>query len=98
MSTRIDAPRTAEGETLMATLTYNRAGKVLRFDLSDNEVAIIDSVIASPKGSTSIENAINEFFRQHHQNRRDKDDEQIKEKLKTLTDAQRQAILTILNS
>lgn len=82
----------------MATLTYNRALQVLRFDLSDNEVSIIDSVMASPKGSTSIENAINEFFRQHHQRRRDKDDEHIKEKLKTLTDAQRHAIVTILNS
>lgn len=82
----------------MATLTYNRIGKVLRFDLSDNEVAIIDAVIASPKGSALIEGAINELFRQHHQHRRDKDDEHIKEKLKTLTDAQRHAIVTILNS
>jgi predicted DNA binding protein len=81
----------------MATLTYNRVGQVLRFDLSAAEVQIVDAVIAA-RGISAIENHLNELFREYLQRKRDQEIARIQEKLATLTDAQRQAIVTILNS
>jgi hypothetical protein len=81
----------------MATLTYNRAGRALRFDLSDPEIVIIDAIV-SARGLPVIESQLNELFREYVQRKRDREISQIQEKLATLTDTQRQAIVTILNS
>jgi hypothetical protein len=81
----------------MANLTYNRAGRALRFDLSDPEIVIIDAIV-SARGLPVIENQLNELFREYVQRKRDREISQIQEKLATLTDTQRQAIVTILNS
>jgi hypothetical protein len=81
----------------MATLTYNRVGRVLRFDVSDVEVQIIDAIVAA-RGISAIENHMNELFREYLQRKRDQEITRIQERLATLTDAQRQSIVTILNS
>ena len=79
----------------MATATYNRTGRVLRFDLSDPEVALIDVIVAS-RGVVPFESALNDFLRDARQRRREQELLKIKEKIDGLTDAQRAQIITIL--
>ena len=81
----------------MATLTYNQVGQVLRFDLSNADATIVDAIVDA-RGIAAIENHMNELFREYRQRKRDQELVRIREKIDTLTDAQRQAIIAMLTS
>ena len=79
----------------MATITLNRATHVLRIDLTDLEFLILDPYV-NATGTAGIEQTIVSFIQTIKQVRREQDLHTIRERIDSLPDAKRDAILAIM--
>lgn len=81
----------------MATIAYNRTNRVLRFDLTDAEADAVERILTA-KGPIAFESTLSELIRTHKQQQRDRDVARIRERIETLSEAQRQQILLVIGS